>query len=109
MEGYKFGEHSNSLNHISSIQRFEDRFTNLNVQTKGIQPAEEEEKLNLEMRALPEFDRIVLKACLDKNLINKKAVKQAAYDLASANKPFFNLGSQHGSAMFAPDQSSPRG
>ena len=64
------------------------------------------------MRALPEFDRKVLKACIDKNLINKKAVKQAAYDLASANKPFFNLGSQHGSAMFAPEQSrfsSPRG
>ena len=82
------------------------------MQTKGIQPAEEDEKLNLELRALPEFDRKVLKACLDKNLINKKAVKQAAYDIGSANKPFFNLGSQHGSALFAPEQSrfsSPRG
>lgn len=31
MEGYKFGEHSTSLNHISSIQKFEDRFQNLNL------------------------------------------------------------------------------
>jgi hypothetical protein len=45
------------------------------------------------MKALPEFDRIVLKNILDKDLINKKAVKQAVYDLASAHKPFFNLGS----------------
>ena len=65
----------------------------------------------MELKTLPEFDRLVLKACLEKDLINKKAVKQAVYDLASAHKPFFNIGSQHGSAMFAPEQSrfnSPR-
>jgi hypothetical protein len=95
----------NSLKHIGSIQKFEsiqhDRFLNLNVITKSI-PEKNDEELKLNMRNLPDFDRILLSKIIEKELINKKNVKQSIYDIASAHKPFFNVQSQSGSALFVP-------